>query len=100
MSIDTSEKRFETDIETYFLKHGYEKINASLYDVEKMMFPDILVQFVESTQPKAWARYNKLYGASSKDKLIRRVFNAIDSSNVLDVLKKGIKDMGVEIKLC
>ena len=100
MSIDTSEKRFETDIETYFLKHGYEKLNASLYDAEKMMFPDILVQFVESTQPKAWARYNKLYGASSKDKLIRRVFNAIDSSNVLDVLKKGIKDMGVEIKLC
>ena len=100
MSVDTSEKRFETDIETYFLKRGYTRISPSLYDAEKMMFPDILEEFVKNTQPKAWARYQKLYGDSSKDKLVRRIFNAIAESNVLDILKKGVKDMGIEIKLC
>ena len=30
MNVDTSEKRFETDIETYFLNNGYTKlINAN-----------------------------------------------------------------------
>lgn len=98
--MDTSEKRFEQDIETYFLNHGFRKVMPSAYDKEKMLFSDVLEEFVSTTQPKAWARYTKLYGASAVDKLTRRVNTAISESNVLDVLKKGIKDMGIEIKLC
>ena len=98
--MDTSEKRFEQDIETYFLNHGFRKVLPSTYDKEKMLFSDVLEEFVSTTQPKAWARYSKLYGASAVDKLTRRVNTAISESNVLDVLKKGIKDMGIEIKLC
>ena len=98
--MDTSEKRFEQDIETYFLNHGFRKVLPSTYDKEKMLFSDVLEEFVSTTQPKAWARYTKLYGASAVDKLTRRVNTAISESNVLDVLKKGIKDMGIEIKIC
>lgn len=98
--MDTSEKRFEQDIETYFLNHGFRKVLPSTYDKEKMLFSDVLEEFVSTTQPKAWARYTKLYGASAVDKLTRRVNTAISENNVLDVLKKGIKDMGIEIKLC
>lgn len=98
--MDTSEKRFEQDIETYFLNHAFRKVLPSTYDKEKMLFSDVLEEFVSTTQPKAWARYTKLYGASAVDKLTRRVNTAISESNVLDVLKKGIKDMGIEIKLC
>ncbi len=98
--MDTSEKRFEQDIETYFLNHGFRKILPSTFDKEKMLFPEVLEEFVSKTQPKAWARYTKLYGASAVEKLIRRINTAISESNVLDVLKKGIKDMGIEIKLC
>lgn len=98
--MDTSEKRFEQDIETYFLNHGFRKILPSTFDKEKMLFPEALEEFVSKTQPKAWARYTKLYGASAVEKLTRRINTAISESNVLDVLKKGIKDMGIEIKLC
>jgi len=98
--MDTSEKRFEQDIETYFLNHGFRKVLPSTYDKEKMLFPEVLEEFVSSTQPKAWARYTKLYGDAALDKLTRRINNSIAESNVLDVLKKGIKDMGIEIKLC
>ena len=61
--MDTSEKRFEQDIETYFLNHGFRKVLPSTYDKEKMLFSDVLEEFVSTTQPKAWARYTKLYGA-------------------------------------
>lgn len=98
--MDTSEKRFEQDIETYFLNHGFRKVLPSTFDKEKMLFPEVLEEFVSKTQPKAWARYTKLYGASAVEKLTRRINTAISESNVLDVLKKGIKDMGIEIKLC
>ena len=55
--MDTSEKRFEQDIETYFLSHGFRKALPSSFDKEKMLFPEILVEFVSKTQPKAWTRY-------------------------------------------
>lgn len=99
-NMDVSEKRFEQDIETYFLNHNFRKVLASDYDKEKMLFPAILEEFVSSTQPKAWERYKKLYGDAAVEKLTRRINSVISESNVLDVLKKGIKDMGIEIKLC
>ena len=100
INIDLSEKRFEQDIETYFLNHDFRKVDPTSYDKEKMLFPAVLEEFVSKTQPKAWARYTNLYGDAALEKLIRRINNAILESNVLDVLKKGVKDMGVEIKLC
>ena len=99
-NIDLSEKRFEQDIETYFLSHNFRKVLPSSYDKERMLFPDVLVEFVSTSQPKAWAKYIKIYGSDAVEKLTRRVNNAIAESNVLEVLKKGIKDLGVEIKLC
>ena len=98
--MDTSEKRFEQDIESYFLDHEFKKVQPSLYDKERMLFPSVLEEFVKTAQPKAWARYTKLYGDAAVDKLCRRINSAIAESNVLEVLKKGIKDMGIEIKLC
>ena len=100
MGIDDSERRFEEDIESSLLSQGYRKILSSEYDLEKNFFFDVLMEFIESTQPKQWARYNKMYRASSKDKLYRRLSNEIVNRGVLDVLKKGIKDLGVELKLC
>ena len=39
--MDTSEKRFEQDIETYFLNHDFRKVMPSTYDKEKMLFSDV-----------------------------------------------------------
>lgn len=100
MPIDNSERRFEEDIESSLLNQGYRKILPSEYDLEKNFFFDVLIEFIESTQPKQWSKYNKMYGASSKDKLYRRLSNEITNRGVLDVLKKGIKDLGIELKLC
>ena len=100
MPIDNSERRFEEDIESSLLNQGYRKVLPSEYDLEKNFFFDVLIEFIESTQPKQWSKYNKMYGASSKDKLYRRLSNEITNRGVLDVLKKGIKDLGIELKLC
>ncbi len=100
IQIDESEKHFEQDIETAFLNEGYRKIEPYLYDMENMLFPDILVEFVSTSQPKEWERYKKYYGDKAKEKLIRRINDSIYSQGVLSVLKNGIKDMGIELQLC
>lgn len=100
MTMDTSEKKFEEDIETAFLNEGYRKISRESYDAEAMLFPDVLVEFLKNSQPKEWARYEKYYGNKAKEKLIRRLNDAIDSGDMLDVLKNGIEDLGLKLKLC
>lgn len=100
MVINTSEKQFETDIEAAFLKNGYRQISPTLYDAENAVFPEIMKEFISVTQPKEWARYEKFYGDRSMEKLIRRFNDAVEARGVLDVIKNGIEDMGIKLKLC
>lgn len=66
ITLDTSEKRFESDIESAFLSEGFRKISRNEYDAESMLFPDILVEFISKSQPKEWQRYTKYYGVNAK----------------------------------
>lgn len=100
LSVDVSEKHFEQDIEEALLKEGYRKIEPYLYDAENMLFPEMLVEFISTSQPKEWERYTKYYGDKAEEKLIRRVNDSIYSRGILDVLKNGIKDMGITLQLC
>ena len=100
MPLEDNETRFEQDIETALLNQGYRKIIPSDYSLEKNLFYNTLLEFIESSQPKEWAKYQKTYGEASKEKLYRRLNNEIINRGVLDVLKKGIKDLGIEFKLC
>ena len=100
INLDTSEKRFESDIESAFLSEGYKKISRNEYDAEAMLFPDVLIEFIKTSQPREWARYEKNYGDKAQEKLIRRFNDAVDSRGVLDVLKNGIEDMGIKLQVC
>lgn len=50
----TTEKRFESDIESFFLSPagGYTK-GTDAYDAKLGLYPDALIRFVQATQPKA-----------------------------------------------
>ena len=100
ITLDTSEKRFESDIESAFLSEGYRKISRNEYDAESMLFPDILVEFISKSQPKEWQRYMKYYGADAKEKLVRRFNDSVYSRGLLDVLKNGLDDLGIHLNLC
>ena len=59
MSIDvTTEKRFEADIEEFFLSPtgGYTH-NNDVYDPQLGVYKDTLLRFIQRTQPKEWKRF-------------------------------------------
>jgi len=108
--IDISEKRFERDIESWLISHGYQQFNGQdaagnwihnrKHDVGKCIYMDVLTEFIAATQPKEWAKYTKYYGASSAEKLYHRLETEIASRGLIDVLRNGISDMGCKLKLC
>ncbi len=110
--MDQSEKRFEQDIESFLIseKGGYEqfsyvnpdghRIHKYEYDKERGIYLEVLVNFIMKTQPKQWARYVKYYGDDAPEKLYRRLEDCIAENGLVYVLKHGIKDMGIDLKVC
>ena len=56
----TTEKQFETDIESFFLtdEGGYIKPSEK-YDASVGLYVDTLIGFIKTTQPKEWERFEK-----------------------------------------
>lgn len=100
MTVNVSETQFEKDIESDLLSGGYRKISPRDYDKDAMLFPEVLVEFIKSTQPREWTRYVKYYGDQAVNKLIRRFNDTVATRGLLDVLKNGIDDMGIRLYVC
>lgn len=116
MTMDTSEKRFERDIERYLItKGGYEQfvgedmnapagtnvwIHNRQHDITRCIYMDVLCEFIAKTQPKEWAKYTKYYGDNAAEKLYARLEKTITDQGLIHVLRNGITDMGVKLKVC
>ena len=77
--MDTSERRFENEIE-YSLTHLgasefdlYESRNPSGYDKQLGLYPQDLLDFVRETQPQEWARLERIHGSKASEKFCKRV---------------------------
>ena len=110
-NVDLREKRFEQDIEEFMITSGglvnfsYQDktgtwIYNQVFDRDKYIYIDVLSDFIKSTQPQAWARYEKLYGEQAKQKLATRFDKEVQERGLIHVLRSGITDMGVKLKVC
>ncbi len=110
--MDKTEKRFERDIETFLISNagGYTQfvgqdengnwVHNFKHDVEKCIYLDVLIQFIEKTQPKAFEKYKRYYQNNYKEKLYSRLQDTINDRGLIYVLKNGIEDMGIKLKVC
>lgn len=115
--MEINEKRFEYDIESFLIsdKGGYEQfvgqdhsepagtakwVHNRQHDVDKCIYMDVLIEFIEKTQPKAWERYKKYYGDNASEKLYHRLESVIAEQGLIYVLRNGIEDLGIKLRLC
>ena len=100
-SIDTTEKRFESDIEAFFLtsEGGYTKGTAP-YSPDLGLFDSVLTDFVKETQPKAWARFCLQNKVNPERKFCLEFQNACVRDGVISVIRHGFKHLGIAFKVC
>lgn len=97
--MDTTEKRFESDIEAYLLNEGgYTKGNQNTYDKAKAIDMATLISFIALTQPKTWQRYQNVYGDRAEKQLYTIFQQNVTDFGLIHVLRKGVKDRGMDIK--
>ncbi|NRG47719.1 type I restriction endonuclease subunit R [Bacillus sp. CRN 9] len=103
MAIDYSERGFEENIEESLIQSGFleRKLTGQSLDSFKKYALDVevLLQFLEVTQAKVLERLRKVYKEQYKAKIIDRLHKELGKRGTIDVLRHGIKDYGVTLKL-
>ena len=96
--METKEKNFENDIESYLLSHGYVKGNQDTYDKGKAIDMPVLISFIQATQPKMWQRNVNVYGDKAEKQLYTIFQQNVDQNGLVHVLRYGVKDRGMDLR--
>ena len=126
MSVRISERAFEDAIEAALLRHGpdeiaaapgglaedpapygdpsmrpggYRRRRAEEFDRTLCILPGDVVDFVLATQPKEWQRLTQHHGSEMRERFLKRLSSEIARRGALDVLRRGVKDMGCSFRL-
>ncbi len=108
--IKPDERLFEDVIIQHLVEHGGYRICkwgtnldwASDFDAAKGVDSAELFAFIETTQPKSWADLVKLHGGnpeSARKRFLERLAGELDDRGTVDVLRHGVMDQNVEIRV-
>ena len=99
--METSEKRFESDIESALLSPagGYTK-GANIYNAELGLYVSTLIGFVQKTQPREWVRFENQNKVDPVRKFCLAFNSACDADGLLSVLRHGFKHRGIKFRVC
>ena len=78
---------------------GYHKRRPEDYDRTLCLLPDDVLDFVLATQPKQWQRLSQHHGTEVRARFLKRLSSEIERRGALDVLRRGVKDMGCAFRL-
>ena len=102
MSRAYAEEAFEDAIEGALLASGWHKGAADCYDSTLGLDPSQLIPFIEATQGGDWDTLIDYAGGDpglAEQEFLRLLGKEIDNRGALDVLRNGVKDRGVRIRL-
>jgi type I restriction enzyme R subunit len=112
MTADAKEAPFQEEIIEQMVAGGWVRGAPGGYDRELALYRDDCLDYVKSTQPKTWAKYQALYPADAEqafiDKLSRQLGKAdpqasdksLRTFGTLGVLRHELRDKSASFKLC
>jgi type I restriction enzyme R subunit len=96
----------ETAVEELFVSQlvklqGYCQRSTEDHDRAAALDKALVLDFVQRTQPQAFAKLSASYGASAEAMLFTQLDKALKDRGTLDVLRRGLKIIpNIEIQLC
>jgi len=100
MTVDHKEKEFERSIVQHLVEHGgYVEGDPADFDSHLALDKSSTLSFIKNSQPKAWEKLSSIHQAKVEENFIKRLCRELDSHGMLHVLRHGITDYGVNLKL-
>lgn len=94
-----TEKKFEDHIEHHLKQSGYGSVAPTLYDKDLCLIPSKILNFIKSTQEKAYQKLKQQFESETDSKLCGKIKSEIDSRGVIEVLRQGVKTRGCHFQL-
>lgn len=96
MTTDTSEKSLEYIIEQSLVNESkYRQSYSADYDRDLCINKRLLFEFIKETQPEAFQTIVK----RGEDKFLKRLADEIRKKGIIEILRKGIKDLDLSVFL-
>lgn len=100
MKTDTTEKGFEALITQHLcLVNAFEERHFSHYNRMDCVDEDLLFNFLQATQEKEVMKLQSIHGSNYRSKVMYRLNNQIKTFGIIEVLRKGITDNNIKLKL-
>ncbi len=94
-----TEAAFETVLVDSLLAGGYEKIAHDGFDREQAVFPDVVLDFIRTTQAKQWEKLDALHGKNTGDRIIHDLCAWMNTHGSLATLRHGFKCYGRTLRV-
>ena len=95
-----TEKQLETDIEASMLTDGGYSKGTAKYNPKTALYEDVLINFIQDTQPKMWHKFEIQNPGNTRMKFIMAFCTAVETNGLLSVLRKGFTYRGCSFKVC
>lgn len=97
---NTKESGFEEFIEGELVGvNKYRLRQNSSYDKKLCMDTELVLEFIKNTQKDSWGKVIEQYGEETEKKFLARLDEEISARGLLSVIREGVKDRGVNIRL-
>jgi len=93
------EGTFEEAITEHLTINGWHSGSKADFNPELGFDRKAVLDFVETSQPKEWAKMISFFKDKAEDKFIQRLVKELDLRGMLDVIRHGITDNGIKFKL-
>ncbi|MDE2807407.1 MAG: DEAD/DEAH box helicase family protein [Gemmatimonadota bacterium] len=95
----TSEAAFETVLSDTLLDQGYEAIESVAFDRERAIFPTVVLNFIQKTQPDQWDRLEALHGNKTGERVLHDLCKWMDTYGSLATFRHGFKCYGRTLRV-
>jgi type I restriction enzyme R subunit len=100
MKTDTTEKGLEAHITQHLcLVNAFEERHFSNFNRVDCVDEDLLFKFLQATQEKEVMKLQTIHGSNFRSKVLYRLNNQIKTFGIIEVLRKGITDNNIKLKL-
>ena len=94
-----TEEAFEIVVEDVLLGNGYASITSDKFDRASALFPDPIIAFIRSTQPREWKALEALHGDKTRTQVLADLVKWIDVNGSLATLRHGFKCYGKTLRV-
>jgi len=94
------EGTFEAFIVGELSQRGWTNGDPNDWNRELALDTVQLFAFLRDSQPKQWAKLGRVHGDKLEERFLARLTKELDSRGMLDVLRHGVTDYGVTLRLC